>query len=644
MCGLAGILGRADADADRSEVVKRMAATLEHRGPDADGFDAIRHLDLGFRRLAIVDLSAPSPPYANEDRSVWSVCNGEIYNGDELRADLESRGHVFHTHVDTEVIPHLWEEHGADLVHHLNGMFALVVWDVRTETLLIARDRAGEKPMFFWEGPDRLVFASEMRAMLADPEVPRELDLVSLRRYLTHGYYPSPHSPIQGVRKLGAGELIEVKNDRVEVRRYWDLADHYTGGKNRPTRTADAIDELDRRLELAVNRRRRSDVPVGLFLSSGLDSSTVLAYLAEQVGPGVPVFSLGHADKSFDETGMAERTARYFGAEYHELVLDESGLAEGLRRVAEGFDEPLADASTIPTHMLSRFAREHVKVVLSGEGADELFAGYPTYIGSGVADRFARLPGWLQRAISATARKLTPKSGSNVGLDYLVEKFTEAASMDRVSRHTIWFGAMSPSLQATVLSPGVQDVLAGDDPMASSRAVLAGRTLPDSLSELLYMDFRLYLAEDLLTKVDRSTMLTSLEARAPFLDHELAEFVAGLPSRMKLDGFKTKAILRKTAARRLPKEVLGRRKRGFNIPFSRWLHHGLGTEMQRRFSEERVATRGLFDFVGVQTLIDDHLAHRADYRKPLFALLAFDLWCDKVYGDGGPIPHAGAPR
>jgi asparagine synthase (glutamine-hydrolysing) len=239
---------------------------------------------------------------------------------------------------------------------------------------------------------------------------------------------------------------------------------------------------------------------------------------------------------------------------------------------------------------------------------------------------------------------LTPKSGSNVGLDYLVEKFTEAAALDRVERHTIWFGAMSPTLQGRVLAPGVQDVLAGDDPMASSRDVLAGRDLPDSLSELLYMDFRLYLAEDLLTKVDRSTMLTSLEARAPFLDHELAEFVAGLPSRMKLDGFKTKAILRRAAARHLPKEVLGRRKRGFNIPFSRWLHHGLGTEMQRRFSRERVETRGLFDFEGVQALIDDHLAHRADHRKPLFALLAFDLWCDKVYGDGGAIPHAGVAR
>jgi asparagine synthase (glutamine-hydrolysing) len=372
----------------------------------------------------------------------------------------------------------------------------------------------------------------------------------------------------------------------------------------------------------------------------------VLAHLAEQNGPGVPAFALGHRDPAFDEARFARATARAFGAEIHELILGEDDLAEGLRLVGAGFDEPLGDASTIPTLLLSLFARRRVKVVLSGEGADELFAGYPTYLGNRLADGYRRVPAPLRRALVRAARACFPVTMGNVGLDYLLGRFADAADRDRIERHHTWFGSLAPERQRRVLAPRVLESAAAADPFESARARLAGRRFPDGLAELLYTDFTMYLQDDLLTKVDRATMLASLESRAPFLDHELAEYVAALPSSFKIRGLTTKAVLRRAVARRLPKEVLGRRKRGFNIPFSRWLLHGLGDRLRERFSEERVRARGLLEPAGVAALLEEHLSRRADHRKPIFTLLALDLWCDRTYGDGAPVPlgGGGAPR
>ncbi|MFQ5349754.1 MAG: asparagine synthase (glutamine-hydrolyzing), partial [Thermoanaerobaculia bacterium] len=566
----------------------------------------------------------------------------EIYNSDPLRAELEDHGHTFRTDVDTEVIPHLYEEHGAELLRRLNGMFAFAVWDGGARRLLLARDRAGEKPLFYWHGDGQLVFASELRALLAHPAVPRLLDPVALRRYLLHDFFPAPLTPFAGVRKLPAGHLLVAESGEIAVRSYWDLAEHYGNTELAQRSPAALAEELDERLALAVERRRRADVPVGVFLSGGIDSSSVLAYMAEQQGAGVPAFSLGHQDAGFDESRFARDTARFFEADFNELVLGESDLADGLERVGRGFDEPLGDASTIPSHLLARFARQKVKVVLSGEGADELFAGYPTYFGHRVAAGYRKLPHWLARGAVRGARALLPVSMGNVGLDYLLERFAAAAEMDLVERHHSWFGSLAPAAQSGVLAPRVLDRLRHDDPFASARARLGGREFPDDLSRLLYTDFTMYLQDDLLTKVDRATMLTSLEARAPFLDHDLAEFVAGLPSRHKLSRWTTKSILRRTVRRRLPREVLARRKRGFNIPFSRWLLHGLGEELRRRFAAERVEARGLLSPSGVNRLLDEHLSRRADYRKPLFTLLVLDLWCDRFFGEASPVPLADA--
>jgi asparagine synthase (glutamine-hydrolysing) len=638
MCGVAGILALANPGPDSREIVRRMMSTMVHRGPDGEGLISSGRCTLGFRRLAIVDLEAAAPPFSNEDGSIWSVCNGEIYNSPKLRQRLEAEGHRFETLVDTEVIPHLWEKSGQDLVDELNGMFALAVWDERRGTLLLARDRAGEKPLFYWHDSQELVFASELGALLAHPRVPRELDPVALRRYLLHGFFPAPLTPLADIHKLPAGAALTVRSDRISHKQYWDLADHLAPDAIRSDDPERLADELDERLAVAVRERRRSDVPVGVFLSGGLDSSTILAHYAEQQGPGVPVFSLGHQDQDFDEARFAEETAHHFDADYHQLILGEADLAEGLRLVGEKFDEPLADASIIPTHLLAKFARQKVKVILSGEGADELFGGYPTYFGNRIADGYQKIPGPLRRLSVATLRKLTPHSMGNVGIDYLLERFLSAADCDRLERHHRWFGCLSPERISDVLSEPVSDQSLPDASLASARQQVASKNLRDPLSELLYTDFTMYLAENLLTKVDRCTMLVSLEARAPFLDHELAEFVASLPSNLKVHGTKTKAILRQVAAKRLPKSVLQRRKRGFNIPLSRWLLHGLGKQLEDRFSQERVTARGLLDPAAVGALLDEHLARSRDHRKPLFALLALDLWCDRTFGEGTRIP------
>ncbi len=642
MCGIIGILGP-EVRARGTEPAQRMLETLAHRGPDGGGVAAEGDCVLGLARLAIIDLPAASGPFKNETGTVLCVCNGQIYNSDELRRELEAKGHRFRTAVDTEVVLHLWEEHGPALVERLNGMFAFAVWDSERRTLMLGRDRAGEKPLFYWRDGSHLLFASEIRALLAHPRVPARLDPVALVRYLSHGYVPAPRSPLQGVHKLPAGHVLLAREGKVEVSRYWDLADWYAAPGVPDRRSADElVSELDAHLVRAVRRRSRSDVPYGVFLSGGLDSSTVLAYLAEIHGPGVPAFSIGHDDTAFDESGFARRTARAFGADFHELVLGEADLEEGLRHIGAEMDEPLGDASTIPTYLLSRFARERVKVVLSGEGADELFGGYPTYLGHRLADVLARVPAGLRHGAVRALRRMTRVSMGNVAMDYLVQCFAAGLDRPRLERHQTWFGSIHPDRLRTLLAPELAAAVGEAELALPFEVGGAPRPFADPLAELLYTDFTLYLQDDLLTKVDRASMLASLEARAPFLDHELAQLVAGMPSRWKVRRLTTKAILRRTVRGRLPAEVLGRRKRGFNIPFSRWVLHGLGETLRRRFSPERVAGRGLLSFEAVDRLIGEHQARVADHRKPLFTLLALDLWCDRTFGEGAAVPYGEA--
>ncbi|MGH9464828.1 MAG: asparagine synthase (glutamine-hydrolyzing) [Thermoanaerobaculia bacterium] len=638
MCGIVGLLGP-DLTAPGDGTALAMLDALAHLGPDGAGLVRRAGCRLGVRRLAIIDLAASSEPFANEDVTVTCVCNGQIYNSAELRRELEGKGHVFRTNVDTEVVLHLWEEHGVDLVQRLNGMFAFGIWDDRQQTLMLGRDRAGEKPLFYWTDGGRLVFASEMRALLAHPAIPARLDPLALLRYLAHGFVPAPLTPIAGIRKLPAAHFLVARRGRVELFRYWDLADWFAEPGSRDPRCADEIvASLEERLAVAVERRSRSDVPFGVFLSGGIDSSTVLSYISEAQGPGVPAFSIGHADPSFDESSFAAEVARLFKADLHTLTLHESDLEEGLRQVGRHLDEPLGDASTIPTYLLARFARQRVKVVLTGEGGDELFGGYPTYLGHRLADGLRRVPAPIRRALVAAVRRCVPVTMGNVGLDYLIQRFAYGLEQGPLERHHAWFGSIQPDRLQRLLAPSLVAALDERDIAAPFASAGSRRKLAAGLDQLLYTDFVLYLQDDLLTKVDRTSMLVSLEARAPFLDHELAQFVAGIPARLKVRRLTTKAILRRAMRRRLPASVLSRRKRGFNIPFSRWVLHGLGDSLRERFSRERVEARGLLSFAGVKELLDEHMSRRADHRRPLFTLLALDLWCDRTFGESRPIP------
>jgi asparagine synthase (glutamine-hydrolysing) len=654
MCGIVGIANLAGFGRSDPGLVATMTDTLAHRGPDGAcvveiGAADSPRLTFGFRRLSILDLGAGARAYADESGRFRVICNGEIYNYPELRRDLEARGHRFETRCDTEVIPHLYEEHGLDFVSRLNGMFAFAVFDTERSRLVLGRDRAGEKPLYYLERGGEVMFASEIKALLANPLVRRERDLRALTRYLLYGYFPAPHTPFVGVRKIPAGHLLIAERGRLRVEPYWDLrrcfrtaaggaGDAARGGAARggePT-MAEAAREVRRLLDEAVCLRLRADVPVGIFFSGGVDSSAIAALAVEHTGGPVPTFTLGFVDPDFNEAAYARRAARHIGTDHHETIVGEPEMLRALLEVSRVLDEPLADASLLPTYLLSRFARRHVKVALGGEGGDELFAGYPTYVG----DRLARLYGHVPAPLRALLRRLVeriPPAFNNVGTEYLLKKFVAAADLPSAVRHQIWFGAFSPDMQRGLLSDEALASLAAgppNDPLEESRAVTAGMEFRHPLDALLLTDFLMFLQDDLLTKVDRASMAASLEVRAPFLHHPLVEYVAGLPAAMKLEGFTAKQVLKIALGDRLSKEIATRRKRGFNIPMARFMHHGLQPLIRRALDPGRVARGGLLRPEAVTALLEDHLTRRRDNGRLLWNLLMLQLWQSRLFEDG----------
>jgi asparagine synthase (glutamine-hydrolysing) len=660
MCGIVGVADFRAGTSPDPGLLATMTDTLKHRGPDGScvaeiGAADSPHLTFGFRRLSIIDLGVGARYYADESGRIRAICNGEIYNWPELERDLRERGHRFETRCDTEVIPHLYEEHGIDFVHRLNGMFAFAIFDSERKRLVLGRDRAGEKPLYYVQIDGELLFASEIKALLAHPRVTREPDLAALTRYLLYGYFPAPHTPFAGIRKLPAGHLLIAENGQVRTLRYWDLrrfipaAAGVAGAADARESSPDeetAARDLRRLLHEAVDLRLRADVPVGVFLSGGVDSSTIAALAVEIKGRGVPSFALGMNDADFNEADHARRAAAHYGTDHHEVMVGESDLVEALFAVAQVLDEPLADASVLPTWLLSRFTRGHVKVALGGEGADELFAGYPTYLGDRLARRYARLP----RPVRALLRRVVetiPPSFSNVGLEYLLKKFVASAELPDEERHPIWFGAFSPERQRALLSDAAQAALArlpDADPLAETRAIRAGRTFRHPLDALLATDFLMYLQDDLLTKVDRASMAVSLEVRAPFLHHPLVEFVAGLPADFKLRGTKTKRLLKHAMADRLSHETVSRRKRGFNIPMARLTLGALDPLLKAAFDPARVARGGLLRPEAVTALWREHTSRRRDNGRLIYNLMMLQLWQSRFFDGGELLDRAPAPR
>jgi asparagine synthase (glutamine-hydrolysing) len=631
MCSIAGELrldGASGSERIQSRAtVSAMCAVLRHRGPDDGGLMSSGPLTIGMRRLAIIDLDGGKQPLANEDRSVWVVCNGEIYNYRELRAELRARGHEFRTGSDIEVLVHLYEEHGLDFVTRLRGMFAFALWDQRAMRLVLGRDRLGIKPLVFTVDGNRLLFASEIKALVA-AGVDREIDLQALHHYLTLGYIPTPYTAFRGMQKLLPGHLMIVEGGRTRLERYWrpDYPEPLDG-----IGTRDYAQSLLERLDDAVRSHLVSDVPVGVFLSGGLDSATVLSLMRNHERGQIKTFSVGFQEGSFNELAGARATAKRFGTQHHEVMVT-SAITDTIPALIEAFDEPFADSSAIPLYHLSQFAREHVKVVLTGEGGDEVLAGYQTYVASKLARWYRQLPALLSRGLLPRLAGMLPVSHRRVSFDYKANRFSRGALLPPAEAHLWWKTLMSEDAKAELYATSARELVPTPEFYAN---IYAGCPSSDWLTRLLHVDGTLGLPDDMLAKVDRVTMAHSLEARVPLLDNLLLDFLASVPPDLKLRGRTTKYLLRRAMRGRLPRRIVRGKKRGFNVPLPGWLAKDLRAFVGDVLDPNRVAASGFFRPEVVSRLIDEHVHRRADHSRALWALIVFEHWTQQ---------HAVAPR
>jgi asparagine synthase (glutamine-hydrolysing) len=598
-----------------------MSATLVHRGPDADGTFADGSAGLAARRLAIIDLATGDQPIANENGRVTVVQNGEIYNYRELRHELERVGHRFSTSGDTEVLVHLYEEHGELFAERLRGMFAVALWDSERNRLVLARDRFGIKPLYYREAGDELAFASELRAL------PRgEIDLDALEAFLSFNSVPGPLTIFRDVRKLQPGHVLTWESGRSELIQYARPAP-VRASEVRGEEEAELVEELRARLRDSVRAHLVSDVPVGVLLSGGIDSSMLAALAAEEASEPLRTFSIGFEERSFDELADARLVAERYGTQHRELVL-RPDAALLLPALAEAFDEPFADSSALPTYLVSQLAAEDVKVALSGEGGDELFGGYYTY----AADLLAQRTGWTAPLLRPLVERL-PSSSARASFDYRAKRFVRAAHLPPLERHHGWKEIFSPDARAELT--GRQS---GFDPVELLRVRFAETEGAELLARLQDVDLGTYLVDDLLVKTDRAAMAHSLEARVPFLDSVITNFALALPSRHKVRGLRKKVLLRKAAAPLVPPELLRRRKRGFSIPAAAWLRGELEPFARDTLSADRLRSQGFFRPEAVTRLIDDHVAGREDLSRQLWGLLSFMLWHERhVERTPGPL-------
>ncbi|HEV2912844.1 MAG TPA: asparagine synthase (glutamine-hydrolyzing) [Pyrinomonadaceae bacterium] len=627
MCGITGwanLETRTPPPEGARELLHAMCERMTHRGPDSEGLMVSTGVALGMRRLAIIDLQTGEQPATSEDGSIAVILNGEIYNYRELRADLEERGHRFRSESDTEVLPHLYEEYGTQMVAHLNGMFAFALWDARRRRLFIARDRFGEKPLYWGVFDGVFLFASEPKALLAHPGVRPRLNIDALRQYLSFDYVPAPLSIYEGIHKLKAAHCLTVEDGRVEIEQYWRLS--YRTREPVPTEE-EAAARLKDLLADSVRMRLVSDVPLGILLSGGVDSSTIAAMAVGASAETVKTFSISFAESSFDESAYARAVASFLGTDHHEERLSVDLAANLVGEIGSWMDEPLSDPSLVPTYLLSRFTRQHVTVALGGDGGDELFAGYPMYWGHRLARIYERVPRFARRALIEPAVRHLPVRTKNLSFDFKARRFIAGASYDAVARHHIWFGSFTPDEQRALLTREARTASSGDDVYNDARRLLEDECDADNTVECMQsLDTRLYLAEDILTKVDRASMAVSLEVRAPFLDPRVAEYAASLPAHYKLRGRRSKYILKRAVAPILPPFVTRRGKKGFGIPIAEWLKGRLRPLARDLLSPERIRRRGLFDPDYVLRLQNEHERGQANHRKLLWTLLMFELW------------------
>jgi asparagine synthase (glutamine-hydrolysing) len=617
MCGIAGMIGR-EGETVTAEQVRRMTDTIVHRGPDDEGIFAQRNVGLGMRRLSIIDLSGGRQPIYNEDRTVTVVFNGEIYNFPELRKDLESRGHQFYTHSDTEVIVHLYEEMGAGCITQLRGMFAIVLYDAKRNSILLARDRLGKKPLYYALREGRLYFGSEIKAMLAVAPELATVDPEGVLQFFYFGYIPDPQSAFRDIRKLPPGHLAEYKDGRIQAREYWDVPAY---GVNDPGSDEACLDEMERRLAEAVRIRLISDVPLGALLSGGVDSSIVVALMARESSGPVKTFSIGFRKADFNETEYASLVASRFGTDHHQLIVDPD-ITDTLNHLTGMMEEPFGDSSMIPTYCVSQLARQHVTVALSGDGGDELFAGYDRYIVNWRRRRYDFVPGWAGKIYRNHMYPLLPSTVTGRKLLWNITLSSRDRYLDGVSYLPALHRERNLFSDDFVATAGHWI-----DPFRRFERYYDEAPATDQLSRLLYLDTKTYLTADILTKVDRMSMATSLEMRCPILDHKFVEWVAGLPVKYKFrDG--TRKFLFKKLAERLgvPSELLHRRKQGFSLPLVHWMRNELKAELLPILLEPRTLQRGYFKAEAIRGVMDEHFRGRRNHAGVLWMLLVFELW------------------
>jgi len=623
MCGICGIVNLHGQRVDEATLIA-MRERLYHRGPDEAGQYLSGGIGLAMRRLSIIDLQGGSQPIYNEDRTMAIVFNGELYNFPVLRRRLEALGHRFYTSSDTEVVVHAYEQWGMDCLTEFNGMFAFALWDSRAQRLVIARDRMGIKPLYYTMRGDTLLFASELKAILVHPQVEHRVDQLALYEYLSFEYVPTPRSIIADVWKLPPGHYLVFDRTGLACRPYWqfDLSPSETVLPGDAQQQATLLLE---QLREAVKLELIADVPVGVLLSGGIDSSAVAALMAETAPGRVQSFSVGLEDPSFDESHWAKHAAECIGTEHHALMVTAGDMLAVVPRLGEIMDEPLGDSSLIPTYLVAQFARQFVKVALGGDGGDELFGGYSTLQAHRLAEWYLRLaPASLRAATADLADRALPSSFNNISLDFKLRRFLSSADLPPSIRHHRWLGSFTPDQKVELLQPAFLPTQA--DTYTVVEQHWQACTAHDMLNKVMYCDLKLYLEGDILSKVDRTSMASSLEVRVPLLNAGLVAHVSTLPHSLKLKGLTTKYLLRRALSGRVPPKILRRGKKGFNIPVAKWLVGDLRELVGDLLSPAVLRRQGYFQPEYVQRLWQEHQTQRRDHRKLLWTLLAFELW------------------
>jgi asparagine synthase (glutamine-hydrolysing) len=623
MCGIAGALSFNQAPVE-VERIQSMTKVLTHRGPDDEGVHVFGPVGLGHRRLSIIDLSpAGKQPMTNEDRTIWVTFNGEIYNFVELRHQLKKKGHRFRSATDTEVVLHAYEEWGIECLKRLNGMFAFGLWDGGKQRLWLARDRLGVKPLFYCHLPQCLLFGSEIKALLTDSRVDRMIDYEALAYYLALNYTPAPYTLFAQIRQLLPGHYLMVDiTGRVQDVEYWELV--YREEEDRGERAY--AEEFSALLEDSVRLRLVSDVPFGVFLSGGVDSSCVAYWMSRHLNRPVKTFSIGFGEPSFDELTYAREVAQSIGADHYEHIVTADAAAI-LPKLVWHAEEPTADSSMVAVYYLAQETHKHVKMVLSGDGADEILAGYETYQAHYVHRLYRFLPAWLRQKVIRPMVNLLPMSDSKVSLDFKLRRFVAGAEFSPEDAHATWRMIFDREARGRLISPVLDRPGAAADVINLYRAAFAQTNARHPLNRMLYVDTRFYLPNDMLVKVDRMTMAHGLEAREPFLDYRLVEFLACVPPRFKLKHFLHKKYLLKASMKgKLPDSVLWRKKQGFNVPNARWIKNDLKPFVMDHLSPTRIREMGLLDSKAVDKLLADHFSGRVDNGHQIWCLLTLVLW------------------